>query len=106
MYYNTQAKTVVKKVIQFEFISFENLIFFAKRIYGLCKRQLIESDLYKADTKYIVILRAKPVFTKSILKFCPLTDNCTLSAVDISVTLEHAKLLTKSNAIEKINDSF
>ena len=106
MFHKTQAKTGVKKILQFEFISFESLIFFAKRFLGFCEKNRIKSDLYLLNHKYIIILHTKPIHTKNIFKFCPLADSCTMASIDISVTLEHAKLITSENAIEKINDSF
>ena len=102
----TKQPIPVKKIIQFEFNSFENLIFFTKRFFGLCQKLNVKSDLYISHGKYIIILRALPKHTANILKFMPLADNSSVSALDIAITREHAKLITSENAIEKINDSF
>lgn len=102
----TKQPIPVKKIIQFEFNCFENLIFFAKRFIGLCQKLKIKSDLYSSHGKYIIILHSAPKHTANILKFMPLVDNSSVSALDIAITREHAKLITSENAIEKINGSF
>lgn len=104
--YTTQHPVLVKKVILFEFECFENLLFFAKRVFSLCQKLKIKSDLYKFHGKYIILLRSNTKHTKIILNLSSLADRTSMSALDIAITQEHAKLITESIAVDKLINAF